>query len=78
MPLVFLSYSRKDHYFAELAGIKLAEAGISLWRDQGQLRAGDDWRGGIEKGISESIAVLVAMRDSQCAAFCSSLSLSCR
>lgn len=61
MPLVFLSYSRKDHYFAELAGIKLAEAGISLWRDQGQLRAGDDWRGGIEKGISESIAVLVAL-----------------
>jgi hypothetical protein len=55
------SYSHKDHYFAELASIKLAEAGISLWQDQGQLRAGNDWRGGIEKGISESIAVLVAL-----------------
>ena len=37
MTTVFLSYSTKDHYFAELAGIKLAEARITLWRDQGQL-----------------------------------------
>lgn len=58
---VFLSYSTKDHYFAELAEIKLAEAGITLWRDQGQLRAGNDWRGGIERGISESVAVIVAL-----------------
>ncbi|MBS0204488.1 MAG: toll/interleukin-1 receptor domain-containing protein [Planctomycetes bacterium] len=61
MPTVFLSYSTKDHYFAELAGIKLAEAGINLWRDQGQLRAGRDWRDGIERGISDSIAVVVAL-----------------
>jgi hypothetical protein len=32
---VFLSYSAKDHYFAELAAIKLGEAEIELWRDQG-------------------------------------------
>lgn len=51
----------KDHHFAELAGIKLGESGITLWRDQGQLRAGTEWRGGIERGISESIAVLVAL-----------------
>ena len=61
MTTVFLSYSTKDHYFAELAGIKLAEAGIHLWRDQGQLRPGSEWRGGIEQGISESIVVLVAL-----------------
>ena len=61
MPTVFLSYSTEDHHFAELAGIKLAESGVSLWRDQGQLRAGTDWRGGIERGISDSIAVLVAL-----------------
>jgi hypothetical protein len=61
MTTVFLSYSKKDHYFAELAGIKLADAGTTLWRDQGQLRAGSDWRSGIEHGISESIAVLVAL-----------------
>ncbi|MBO0932527.1 toll/interleukin-1 receptor domain-containing protein [Fibrella aquatilis] len=58
---VFLSYSTKDYFFAELLGIKLAEAGISLWRDQGSLIAGTDWRQGIENGISNSIAVLVAL-----------------
>jgi hypothetical protein len=61
MTTVFISYSNKDHYFAELAEIKLADAGITLWRDRGQLRAGGDWRSGIEHGISESIAVLVAL-----------------
>jgi hypothetical protein len=63
MSAVFLSYSTKDHHFAELASIKLAEAGIDLWRDQGQLRAGSDWRGGIERGINESIAVIVALSE---------------
>ena len=61
MTKVFLSYSTKDHFFAELAVIKLGEAGIQLWRDQGQLRAGRDWRSGIEQGIAEAIAVLVAL-----------------
>lgn len=61
MTTVFLSYSTKDHHFAELAAMKLAEAGITLWRDQGHLRAGNDWRNGIERGIGESIAVLVAL-----------------
>jgi hypothetical protein len=61
MPKVFLSYSTKDHYFAELAAIKLEASGVDLWRDQGHLRAGSDWRSGIERGIAESIAVLVAL-----------------
>jgi hypothetical protein len=58
---VFLSYSTKDYFFAELMGIKLTEAGIDLWRDQGSLVAGVDWRQGIENGISSSIAVLIAL-----------------
>lgn len=61
MPLVFLCYSTKDHFFAELASAKLAQEGITLWRDQGQLRAGMDWRQSIEQGISECDAVLVAL-----------------
>ena len=61
MATVFLSYSTKDHFFAELASIKLAQASIELWRDQGQLRAGTDWRQGIENTISNSLAVLVAL-----------------
>jgi hypothetical protein len=47
MTIVFLSYSREDHFFADLAEIKLAESGIVIWRDHRQLRAGEEWRGGI-------------------------------
>jgi hypothetical protein len=61
MTKVFLSYSVKDYFFAELAEIKLAEHGIQLWRDQDQLRAGTDWRQGIEYGIADSVAVIVAL-----------------
>ena len=58
---LFLSYSSKDHFFATLAEIKLSEAGIHVWRDMGQLRAGTDWRLGIERGIANSHVVLVAL-----------------
>lgn len=61
MTTVFLSYSTKDHHFAELATLKLAEAGIQVWRDQGRLRAGTDWRQEIERAISVADAVIVAM-----------------
>ena len=61
MSTVFLSYSKKDYFFAELLEIKLFEAGITLWRDQGQLRAGMDWRQGLETGISDCLAVVVAL-----------------
>jgi hypothetical protein len=56
-----LSYSNKDHLFAELAETKLAAQGIEVWRDQSSLMAGSDWRQGIERGISESVAVLVVL-----------------
>jgi hypothetical protein len=58
---VFLSYAREDHIFAELADMTLAKQDIKMWRDQGQLRAGTEWRHGIEKGIADSLAVLVAL-----------------
>lgn len=67
MPKVFLSYSRKDHHFAELAKIKLADDGIELWIDHGQLRAGREWQGDIEQAISESIAVVVALSENSAA-----------
>lgn len=58
---VFLSYSTKDHHFAELVTLKLGEAGIRVWRDRDNLRAGADWRQGIERGIAESSLILVAL-----------------
>src|SRR5690606_33577606 len=60
---VFLSYSTKDYFFAELLQIKLEEAKINLWRDKGNLLAGTDWRNGIETGISECVAVVIALRE---------------
>jgi hypothetical protein len=59
--MVFLSYSRKDHFFADLAVRMLAESNIELWRDQGKLRAGEDWRHGIDQGIADSMAVVIAL-----------------
>lgn len=61
MSHVFLSYSHEDHFFAELARIKLSEAGISVWVDQGQLKAGDEWRNSIDRGISDSYALVLAL-----------------
>jgi hypothetical protein len=61
MITVFLSYSRKDHFFAELVEAKLRDKDIKVWRDQGQLIAGTDWRDGIERGITECLATLVAL-----------------
>lgn len=61
MSTVFLSYSRRDYFFAEMLAIKLEAAGLKLWRDQDSIRAGDDWRHSIESGIAESLAVVVAL-----------------
>lgn len=61
METVFLSYSSKDDRFAELVQAKLSDAGINVWRDQDQLRPGDNWRDGIDKGIINSFAILVAL-----------------
>lgn len=63
MGTVFLSYASKDRFFAELARLKLEGAGISVWVDNGRLRAGDDWRQGIDRGISEAFAVLLALSE---------------
>ena len=64
MTSIFLSYSSQDYFFAEMLAIKLREKDFELRRDLGSIRAGDDWRQSIEKGISESAAVLIALSTS--------------
>lgn len=61
MKSIFLSYSSRDYFFAEMLAIKLAEEGYAIWRDQGSIRAGDDWRQTIDEGIKECLAVVVAL-----------------
>lgn len=58
---IFLSYARPDYFFAEMLAIKLHEEGFRIWRDQGSIRAGDDWRQSIEDGIKDCLAVVVAL-----------------
>ena len=64
MSIVFLSYSHRDHHFAELLALKLKDSGIEVWQDHGSLRPGVDWRQGIEHAISNSVAVVVAVSQS--------------
>lgn len=64
MRSIFLSYSSRDYFFAEMLAMKLDEKEFRLWRDQGAIRAGDDWRDTIEQGIKDSLAVVVALSES--------------
>lgn len=66
MNKVFLSYSSHDHHFAELLATKFEQRKVNIWRDQGSLRAGNEWRRGIEDGINESSAVIVALSINSC------------
>ena len=61
MKSIFLSYSSQDYFFAEMLAIKLGAENFTVWRDQGSIRAGDDWRQSIEEGIADCLAVVVAL-----------------
>jgi hypothetical protein len=58
---IFLSYSSQDYFFAEMLAFKLAPHDFIIWRDQGSILAGDDWRRSIEAGIRDCFAVVVAL-----------------
>jgi hypothetical protein len=64
MPDLFLSYSTRDQFFAELVELKLKESNIGIWRDQAQLQPGENWRSGIDDAIDRSLAVLIVMSES--------------
>lgn len=62
---VFLSYSRRDFYFAEQLQTLLVRHGVQAWMDLAELAPGDDWAQRIEQAISQADAVvLVATRAS--------------
>lgn len=66
MAQAFMSYSSQDGVFAELARMKLEEAGIQVWIDQGALHAGEEWRNAIDHGISSSDVLLVMLTPQSC------------
>ena len=70
MAAVFISYSRKDFYFAESLAFHLARGGTSAWLDSNQLSPGGDWEKDLEKALNESSSVvLVGSRASSRSAY---------
>jgi hypothetical protein len=61
MAQAFMSYASKDAIFADLARMKLEDAGIQVWIDDDALRAGDEWRNAIDQGISSTDVLLVML-----------------
>lgn len=61
MAKVFISYSHRDRFFAELLERTLEGANIEVWRDTGALLAGTEWRPGIDNGIAESFSVVLVL-----------------
>jgi hypothetical protein len=64
---VFISYSRKDYYFAESLTFALIQRDVAAWLDVKELRPGVDWEQRLESAIdTASHLVLVASPDSLC------------
>jgi formylglycine-generating enzyme required for sulfatase activity len=52
-PYVFISYARPDQAIAEQVEAFLIAAGVSVFRDASDIRAGDNWDLSIEKALRE-------------------------
>ena len=60
---IFISYSRRDFYFAEQLAVRLRRQGLEVWFDAHELGMGSDWAAEIDQGIAEcDTFVLVASR----------------
>lgn len=66
MAQVFLSYNSEDQDFTDLVKMKLEKANIKVWLDRGALRPGNDWRKGIDEGISSSNVLIVIITPRSC------------
>lgn len=61
---VFLSYSRRQFYFAESLMLRFGRNAVSVWFDTSRIQAGDDWKESIDQGLSTCTSlVLVASAD---------------
>ena len=62
---LFLSYSRKDYYFAESLAFHLLRQGVPVWLDVRDLEPGKDWERGLEEALDAApVVVLVVSPDS--------------
>jgi ribosomal protein L7/L12 len=61
---VFISYAREDSPFARRLGEDLRKAGLDIWLDQINIRAGELWDQAIETALAKSAAVIVVLTPS--------------
>ncbi len=61
MPSVFISYSRKDFYFAESLAFHLDREGIPTWLDANHLAPGGDWAAEIDRALDEAQTVVLVL-----------------
>jgi TIR domain-containing protein len=61
----FISYSRRQLYFAEALSLELQKSGLSVWMDLQRLEPGIDWQSQIDKGLRDCTSlILVASKQS--------------
>jgi hypothetical protein len=56
---VFISYSRRQLYFAESLALHLQNAGLGVWFDLQQLNPGEDWQSEIQRGLDDYTALVL-------------------
>ncbi|MEZ4668307.1 MAG: HEAT repeat domain-containing protein [Anaerolineae bacterium] len=61
MAHVFISYAHVDADFVALLKLELEKDGLSIWVDSDRLRAGEDWRQGIDEAIQAAFALIAVM-----------------
>ncbi len=64
MEYTFISYSRKQLYFAEAIALHLQKAGIEIWFDLQQLGAGTDWASALNKGYGNCTRLVLVVSQS--------------
>ena len=63
MGYTFLSYSRRQLYFAESLALRLEISGLDIWFDLQRLVAGTDWARVLETGISEAERMVLVVSE---------------
>jgi hypothetical protein len=61
MGYTFISYSRKQLYFAEAIALHLQKGGIEVWFDLQQLGAGTDWASALKNGYENCTRLVLVV-----------------
>jgi hypothetical protein len=60
-PKLFISYSRRQLYFAEALALHLQAGGQDVWFDLQQLHVGSAWADGLQSGVGDATRLLLVV-----------------